>query len=73
MLAADHVEIIPLGKACGAEIRGVDLKKDLSAEVVEKIADRSLASVERIPSKRATDGCTSPTWVMRFSKAGSAW
>ena len=37
MLAADHVEIIPLGKACGAEIRGVDLKKDLSAEVVEKI------------------------------------
>ena len=37
MFDANDVEVIPLGEACGAEIRGVDLKKDLSDEVVAKI------------------------------------
>jgi taurine dioxygenase len=37
MFDANDVEVIPLGEACGAEIRGVDLKKDLSDAVVAKI------------------------------------
>jgi taurine dioxygenase len=37
MFDATDVEVIPLGEACGAEIRGVDLKKELSPEVIAKI------------------------------------
>ena len=37
MLGADDLEVIPLGEACGAEIRGVDLKKSLSDKVVARI------------------------------------
>ena len=37
MFDATDVEIIPLGEACGAEIRGVDLKKEISDEVLAKI------------------------------------
>ena len=31
------IEVVKLGKACGAEIRGVDLKQPLAAPVVERI------------------------------------
>ena len=37
MYDATDVEVIPLGEACGAEIRGVDLKQDLSDDVIAKI------------------------------------
>ena len=37
MFDATDIEIVPLGSACGAEIRGVDLKKPLPQEVVDKI------------------------------------
>jgi alpha-ketoglutarate-dependent taurine dioxygenase len=37
MFDAGDVEVIPLGEACGAEIRGVDLKKEISDEVIAKI------------------------------------
>ena len=31
------LEIIPSGQACGAEVRGVDLTEDLSADLVAEI------------------------------------
>ena len=37
MFDVQDIEVIPLGSACGAEIRGVDLTKDISEEVVAKI------------------------------------
>ena len=37
MYDATDVEVVKLGDACGAEIRGVDLKKELSGEVFAKV------------------------------------
>jgi taurine dioxygenase len=37
VLDAIDIEVVPLGAACGAEIKGVDLKRELSSDVVARI------------------------------------
>ena len=37
--SVENIEIIPTGKAVGAEIRGVDLSQTLSKGVVEKLTN----------------------------------